>query len=95
MCEAAIKMFDKVSIEIHFIRYFYLVFFTNRKAETLFTKAVMVDLAIFVLAILPAFVIAMRFWTAPVYLNYRLRINAIIVPFLIPLLFVCQHWDLV
>ena len=40
------------------------------------------------------FIIALRFWTAPVYLNYRLKINALITPFGLPVIIYAENWDI-
>ena len=86
-------MFDRVNIEIHFMRYLYLALFEDR-GKTIFTVAELIDCSILVFAIIPAFVVALRFWTAPVYLNYKPKFNSFLVPLLVPLLFLAGHIDI-
>ena len=90
---AVVKLFDSFGIDIHFMRYLHLALFDDRLAPHVFTPSVVHDLLVLAFVIIPAFIIAMRFTTAPVYLNYRLRINALIVPPMLPLMFLVSHWD--
>lgn len=83
-----------VGIDLHFMRYLYLALFDSRKASTVLTHSVMVDLAVLVFAIVPAFILGLRFVTAPVYINYRLKINGTVVPLLVPLCYLVTHWDI-
>lgn len=88
-------MCDKFGIDIHFMRYLHLALFNNRLVSHVLTTSVMVDLGVLILIIIPTFIIGMRFVTAPVYLNYRLKINSLVVAPMIPLIFFVSHWDLV
>lgn len=65
--------------------------FENRKAQTVLTTSVTTDLLLLIFVITPAFVIGMRFASAPCYLNYRRRLNSLIVVPLIGFLFLANH----
>ena len=68
--------------------------FNTRLMPHVFTTSVILDLAVLVAVIIPAFIIGLRFVTAPVYLNYQRKLNGSIVPLMFPLLFVVNHWDI-
>lgn len=53
------------------------------------------DVCYLIFIICPLFVLALRFWTAPVYLNYNLRINSFLVPTCFPVVFLATDWDIV
>ena len=93
-CELLIKAADKLGLEIHFLRYLYLALFETR-APQIWTEEHVVDSLILCFAVIPAFVIGLRFWTAAVYINYTLRINAFIVLPLMALCFVANDQDIV
>jgi len=98
-CDFAIRFFDRLQIDIHVIRYLQLALFEDRlKPHTGpkdFDKGVIFDLCFLVFIICPLFVLALRFWTAPVYLNYSLRINSFVAPLSLPVIFLATHWDIV
>lgn len=92
-CETTIKLFDLMQIEVHYMRYLYLAIFENRQTEIL-THNVVVDCLILVIVLLPCFIIALRFWTAPVYLNFRSKINSYSVLLSFPLVYFASHPDI-
>jgi len=63
------KLFDSLKIEVHFIRYLEMAVFDHRQKDVLHDMNVLIDTLLLVLCCV-LFVIALRFWTAPVYLNY-------------------------
>jgi hypothetical protein len=79
---------------MHFIRYLYLALFETRGTFNIWEDGKFYDLTYLLFIISPAFVIGLRFWTAPVYLNYRRQINAAVVPFCVPVVFLASHWDI-
>jgi len=89
-----IKLSDSIKIDTHFIRYLYLTFFQERIVHTYNQFYVLKDCFIFAFAICPMFMIGLRFWTAPVYLMYSLRINSLIIPLTLPVIFFCSHLDI-
>ena len=92
-CELLIKAADKLGLEIHFLRYLYLALFETRPPQ-IWTRAHATDCLILGFAVIPAFVIGLRFWTAAVYINYTLRINSFIVLPLMALCFVANDQDI-
>jgi hypothetical protein len=56
---------------------------------------VIIDCLFFVLIIVPLYIIALRFWTAPAYLNYKNKINAWVAPIAVPVIFLATHWDII
>ena len=89
-----IRFSDKFNVDTHFIRYLYLTFFSERLVHTYNSFNVLKDCFIFVALICPMFVIGLRFWTAPVYLMYSLRINSLCVPLCLPVVFFSSHLDI-
>lgn len=80
---------------MHFIRYLYLALFETRGRFDIWEDGKFCDLVCLVFVIFPAFLVALRFWTAPVYLNYRRQLNAAVVPLCVPVIFLATHWDIV
>lgn len=54
----------------------------------------MLDTLYLVFILIPAFIIGMRFFTAPVYLKYGLKANALIAPCVLPAIFYSSHTDI-
>ena len=76
------------------MRYLYLALFDSRKTNLL-EHNVLVDCGCFLLVIIPLYVIALRFWTAPSYLNYKNKLNSFVAPLAIPVIFLATHWDII
>ena len=77
---------------MHFLRYLHLSLFSTRPHHI--SIAEIEDVLMLVFIITPQFILGMRYWTAPSYLNYRLRINALTLPLgLLPLLW-GSHTDI-
>ena len=55
----------------------------------------LLDCFFLLVIICPLFIIGLRFWTAPTYLNYTLKINGLIAPLAVPIWFLATHWDIV
>ena len=93
-CGFLIKAADRSGlIDLHFLRYMHLSLFPARVHHI--SIAEVEDLLMLALIITPQFILAMRYWTAPSYLNYRLRINALTLPFsVIPVLW-GSHGDII
>lgn len=94
-CNFLIRFFDKMHVDIHFLRYLYLSMFDARPPDVLHSKQILYDSFLLLVIVLPMFVIAMRFWTAPVYINYTLRINAFVLPLALVVVFTAHHTDIV
>lgn len=76
------------------MRFLYLCLFETRAKATLLDGDTILDCC-FLLIICALFVIGLRFWTAPVYLNYRRQINSAVAPLCLPVIFMASHWDIV
>lgn len=78
-CAVLIRAADKSGIaDLHFLRYLHLSLFSTRPhAITIYEIE---DILMLAFIITPLFILAMRYWTAPSYLNYRLRANALALP---------------
>ena len=85
---------DKLRIEAHFLRYLHLAIFDHRPSHFKFDINTTVDLAFLVLIVTPLFVIGMRFFTAPVYLDYTRRLNSIVAMFALPVILFGFHMDI-
>lgn len=89
-----IRFFDSLSIEVHFLRYLYLALFESRP-KSLINHNVYVDCTLLVFLVIPMFILSLRFWTAPVYLNYRLKYNSFAAPFALIVCFAGNHTDVI
>ena len=85
------RFLDKAHIEAHFIRYLQLALFDHRPKDVLHDMSVWKDCFWLVVIIVPEFVIGMRFWTAPVYLNYQRRLNSFVAPLCLLPVFLGTH----
>ena len=94
-CNFLIKFFDKLSVDIHFIRYLYLALFSSRPPDILHQKTILYDSALLIFLVIPLFITALRFQTAPVYINYTLRLNAFVMPLSLIVIFTASHLDVV
>lgn len=92
-CNLLIRFFDGMYIDIHFIRYLYLAMFDARPPDVLHSQAIFCDSMLLIFIVVPMFVAAMRFLTAPVYINYTLRINAFVLPLALIVVFTATHTD--
>lgn len=88
-----IKLCDKLQIEIHFLRFLHLALFESRP-PIIFDWEHAIDIFGLVFIITPLFITGLRYFTAPVYLNYRLKINAVVLPLAVPYLYLATHWDI-
>lgn len=94
LCEFFIRFCDRFSIEVHFLRYLYLAIFDARP-KTLITNEVIIDCCLLAFIVIPMFIISLRFWTAPVYLNYNLKMNSFATPFALIVCFMGSHTDII
>lgn len=94
-CNLLIRVFDKMHVDIHFLRYLYLSMFDGRPPDVLHSKQILYDSFLLLVVIVPMFVIALRFWSAPVYINYTLRINAFVMPLAFIVIYTAHHFDIV
>jgi hypothetical protein len=85
--ELAIRLFDKIGVEVHFIRLIYNTVFDVDLHERFhyqspFTNlSLVLDLVFLLIIILPLFVMSMRYLTYPVYEGpYQSKWNALIAP---------------
>jgi hypothetical protein len=53
------------------------------------------DSLIIVGAMGPGFILGLRFWTAPAYLKYSLKTNALVAPAIVLSLFAAHHSDVI
>ena len=91
-----IRASDRIGvIDLHFLRYLHLSLFTHRSLDVFADPANIEDVAMILFIITPLFVLGLRFWTAPVYINYRLRINSFLLPACIAPLFFAKHFDVI
>ena len=88
-----VKLSDKVGVDLHFIRYLVLALFDSRvkNINEIINKF---DLFCLFFIIIPMFIIGLRFWTAPVYLKYNSKINSLITPIALPVIFYGKHSDI-
>jgi hypothetical protein len=90
------KIMDKLGIDTHLIRYLELAIFDQRPQKNLiYNFEILKDLFLLIFGIFPFFIIGLRFWTAPVYLNYNLKINSFIVPIILIVIFAASHIDII
>uniref|UniRef100_A0A7S3FTX4 Uncharacterized protein n=1 Tax=Strombidium rassoulzadegani TaxID=1082188 RepID=A0A7S3FTX4_9SPIT len=90
-----IKINDSLGLDAHFIRYLHLALFDQRLPASLMTTSSFVDSFLLVLGVIPSFVVGLRFWTAPVYFKYTLKLNSFIVPLIAVLIFAASHIDII
>ena len=82
-----------IGIDTHFIRFLHLAIFEDRPHRL--AKSVWLDCFLILFGVIPAFVIGLRFWTAPSYLKYSLKINSLVAPFTLLIIFCANHVDVV
>ena len=92
--EGIILLSDSVGIDTHFIRYLYLALFETRLVHVYNSYKVLKDCFIYFFVIIPMFLLGLRFWTAPVYLKYTVRLNSFVVPLALPIVFFSEHLDM-
>lgn len=85
---------DKLRIEAHFLRYLHLAIFDHRPSHFEFDVNTSVDLAFLLFIITPLFVIGMRYFTAPVYLDYTRRLNSMVAILAMPVILFGFHIDI-
>ena len=91
-----IRLSDQVGIvDLHFLRYLHMSLFTHRSADVFRDPANWEDVAMIVFIVTPLFVLGLRFWTAPVYINYRWRLNSLLLPLCIGPVFFAKHFDVI
>lgn len=76
------------------MRYLHLAVFDSRETDTFKTWTVISDQVLLLTVIVPMFIIGLRFWTAPAYLAYPLKINSFVVPVGCLAIFLSQHFDI-
>ena len=79
-------------VDLHFLRYLHLSLFPERPPS--YSLVMLEDLAILVFIVTPLFVLGLRFWTAPAYLNYRWKANSFALPLCIVPVFFADHLDI-
>ena len=87
VCNLLIRVADSTGlVDLHFLRYLYLTLFPERPATI--RLAEIEDVLLLFIVLTPLFVIGLRYMTAPVYLNYRWKLNSHLAPLaFIPLFF--------
>lgn len=78
---------------MHFTRMFHLALFETRMPSVLKDYSLMKDTLLIVFGVVPSFIIGLRFWTGPAYLKYTLKINSVIAPFHLIIIFGASHID--
>ena len=58
-------------------------------------NGVILDCIYLVFIICPLFIIGLRFWTAPTYLNFTLKLNGMVAIVALPLVFIATDWDII
>ena len=101
MSEMSIRMFDKIGIEVHFIRLIYYTVFDVDLHERYHYSSpfsdysLMLDLFFLIAIIIPLFILCLRYLTYPVtagpYLN---RYNALLAPLGVIPIFFFRDWDI-
>ena len=89
---AAMKFLDRTGVDIHFSRQLIIILLGEKSPKM--NEHAFLDVSYLVLIVLPMFIAGLKFWTAPVYLRYRSKINGTIVPLSVLPMFFSQDWDL-
>ena len=71
------------------------LFDSRQRYETAVDVSIVRDCLLIGIIVIPMFVLALRFWTAPVYLNYTIKLNAFVVPLALVVVFFAQHVDVI
>lgn len=93
-CDSFIVICDTIGLEAHYLRFLHLAIFDSRMKPLQLDLEILLDHIYLILIITPLFIIGMRFWTAPVYLNYCRQINAVVAPLGLPVIFYATHIDI-
>ena len=72
-----------------------MAMYDSRPTKTLLSQKVIMDSIYLILFITPAFIAGLRFFNAPVYLKYGLKINALIGPCVLPAIFYSGDSDII
>jgi hypothetical protein len=90
-----VRAADFVGVDAHFMRLLVLAVFEERDSMRHHIPAICIwkDLLMISVVIVPLFIIGLRFWTAPSYLKYSLRINALVAPIALLPSFFGYHSD--
>ena len=84
-----------IGMDIHFIRYLHLSLFNHRVVDVKHSQICREDIMLLAFVILPLYILALRFWTAPVYINYTSKVNSLLVPFSMLPMFLSKHIDII
>lgn len=103
MTTYAVQVVDRTGFDAHFIRFIYLTLYENEglahQSEThtaaqLF-ELVSLDMALLLGIIMPLFLLAMNFYTAPFKKRYRSKVQILVTPFALIPIFCFTNWDIV
>lgn len=96
MCTRAVGslvlLSDKVGVDIHILRHLQLVIFDSRSSSS---PDLNINCALISFVVVPLFIIGLRFWTAPVYTLYALKMNSVLAPLSMVAIFGATHIDVV
>lgn len=92
---AMVRTTDFLGIDAHFMRLLVLALFEERDGMRHHVPSICIwkDVLMIFIVITPLFIIGLRFWTAPSYLKYSLRINALAAPVALLPTFFSYHAD--
>jgi len=90
-----VRTTDVLGIDAHFMRLLILALFEERDGMSnhIPKSKIYLDIFLFSFMVVPMFIIGLRFWTAPSYLKYNLRINGITAPLAFIPTFFAYHND--
>jgi len=71
-----------------------LALFDGRPPDVIHSKIILYDTALLVFMVIPMFIIALRFQTAPVYINFTNKLNSFVAPFAWVIIFTAHHLDI-
>lgn len=92
---AMVRTTDLMGVDAHFVRLFVLALFEERDGRSHHIPSICLwkDILMILIVVVPLFIIGLRFWTAPTYLKYSLRINALAAPLALLPSFFAYHSD--
>ncbi|MFN9899323.1 MAG: hypothetical protein ACK55Z_11135, partial [bacterium] len=84
-----------LGLDVHFLRYVHLSIFDHRMIDPSKLSRNNEDLALLFFVVVPLFIYALKFWTAPVYINYTSKINSLLLPFSMMPMYLSYNIDII
>ena len=98
-----VQWFDSMGIEVHFMRFVYFALITPHVGKNQDAIAhwyfqlednLAVDISLLIFIIMPMFLVALHFYTAPTKKYYPCKLQALLAPIAFIPMFLFKSWDI-